>query len=113
MILLGADTETTGLDPAHDRITEIGLCLYDTDTKQPVQIYGSLVKPGIPIPAELEKLTGITNAMVNTYGIEPKKMLQVISAMAARSSFFVAHNSPFDQGMIEAEYKRQGIAMPS
>lgn len=113
MILCGADCETTGLDAQKDRITEIGLCLYDTDVKQPVQIYGSLVKPGIPIPAELEKLTGITNVMVDTHGIEPKKMLQAISAMASKSSFFVAHNADFDKGFIDAEYKRQGLTMPN
>jgi DNA polymerase III subunit epsilon len=113
MILLGADTETTGLDASRDRITEIGLVLYDADSGQPVQIYGALVKPGIPIPTELETLTGITNAMVDVHGIEPKKMLQAINAMAAKAQFFVAHNAEFDKGMIDAEYKRQGLAMPT
>ena len=113
MILLGADTETTGLDPQRDRITEVGLCLYDSDTKQPVRISGFLVKPGIPIPAELEKLTGITNSMVEAFGVSPKAALQAVTAMATQAKFFVAHNAEFDRDFLAAEYKRQGLEMPN
>jgi DNA polymerase III epsilon subunit-like protein len=113
MLLLGADVETTGLDVQHDRITEIGLCLYDADNKQPVRISGFLTKPGIPIPVELEKLTGITNVMVDAHGLPLSNITAVITSMAAHAQFFVAHNAEFDKSFIEAEYKRQGKQMPA
>jgi DNA polymerase III epsilon subunit-like protein len=113
MLLLGADVETTGLDAQRDRITEIGLCLYDAESKQPIRISGFLTKPGIPIPAELEKLTGITNAMVEMFGLPATAITAAITAMAASAQFFVAHNAEFDKGFIEAEFKRQGKTMPT
>ena len=35
MKILACDTETTGLDPKKDRITEIGLVLYDGELRVP------------------------------------------------------------------------------
>jgi DNA polymerase III subunit epsilon len=113
MILLGLDCETTGLSPETDRITEMGLVLYSSEDKQPVRITGFLVKPGIPIPTELEKLTGITNAMVEAFGVEPSAMTKVISQLAAHAEFAVAHNAEFDKGFVTAEFKRQGLEAPA
>ena len=113
MLICGIDVETTGLDAQKDRITEIGAVLWSSIEKQPVRIMGFLVKPGIPIPAELEKLTGITNAMVDAYGVGPKASVTAVATLAAQAQFFVAHNAEFDKGFIEAEFKRQGVPMPA
>ena len=71
MKILGFDVESTGLDPKKDSITEMGLVLYDTDAKAPVRISGFLVKGGL-ITAEIERITGITQAMLDTYGYPPE-----------------------------------------
>jgi DNA polymerase III epsilon subunit-like protein len=56
------DLETTGLNPRFDRITEIA-CIIHEDGKPEIQ-RTSLVNPGILIPEEVAKITGITDAMV-------------------------------------------------
>jgi DNA polymerase III epsilon subunit-like protein len=71
MLILGLDTETQGLDATKDRVTEWGLVLWDSETKQPVRISGFLVKVPGGVSNEIEKLTGITNEMLEKYGVEP------------------------------------------
>ena len=54
------DLETTGLDPTHDRITEIGALRFNEEGRE-LAVFDQLIDPGRPIPAFTEKLTGITN----------------------------------------------------
>jgi len=101
MKILGFDTETTGLNPQKDSITEMGLVLYDTDAKAPVRISGFLVKGGL-ITAEIERITGITQAMLDTYGYEPAIALKAVASFANQADYFLAHNAPFDKSFLEA-----------
>ena len=52
------DTETTGLDPATDRIVEVGVVV--TQPGLDVARYSWLIDPGIPIPDITTEITGIT-----------------------------------------------------
>jgi len=107
MKLLGIDFETTGLDPQKDRITEVGLVLYDCTSKQPVRISGFLVKPmGAIISNEITQLTGITNEAVQEFGVLPSAAMKAIEGMAASADFFCAHNAEFDRGFLTAEAER-------
>ena len=110
MKILGFDTETTGLDATKDRITEVGLALYDTDNRQPVRISGFLVNTPALISAEITHLTGITNSLTAQFGVEPSAALKAIQGMAATADFFCAHNAEFDKGFYEAECARQSVA---
>ncbi|MBP9760923.1 MAG: ribonuclease H-like domain-containing protein [Candidatus Magasanikbacteria bacterium] len=56
------DLETTGLDPYNDRIVQLGLIQYKPDGTQEEKQW--LINPGIPIPAEVSAVHGITNDMV-------------------------------------------------
>lgn len=56
------DYETTGVDPARDRIVEIGFQQWSAEGM--VKEWRSLVNPGVPIPAEASTVHGITDAMV-------------------------------------------------
>ncbi len=61
------DLETTGMRAAVDRITEVGIVRVDADPDggpPRVSEWSSLVDPGEPIPAVIQALTGITDAMV-------------------------------------------------
>lgn len=57
------DIETTGLDKAQDRITEIAAVKVKRENKEHNGLT-NLVNPGIPIPYEVSLKTGITNDMV-------------------------------------------------
>lgn len=51
------DLETTGTDPAHDRIIEIGAIRFDRD--RVLERYTTLVNPARLVPLRVERLTGI------------------------------------------------------
>ena len=63
------DVETTGTNPEGDRILELGICLFEYDRLNG-RVYRVLCSrewfedPGILIPAEITKITGITDEMV-------------------------------------------------
>lgn len=109
-LILGLDTETQGLDATKDRVTEWGLVLWDSETKQPVRISGFLVKVPGGVSSEIEKLTGITNAMLDAYGVEPAAAIRAVQGMAAQAKMFCAHNKDFDKAFYEEECKRAGTA---
>src|SRR6185295_4903257 len=56
------DLETTGSQPAWDRITEIGVI--EVDGFEVSSEWSTLVNPGGAIPAPIQALTGITSEMV-------------------------------------------------
>ncbi len=91
------DLETTGGSPADAGITEIGavkLCQGEV-----IGEFATLVNPGIPIPAFIASLTGITNALVADaprLGVALPSFLEFI-----RGSILVAHNAPYDIGFLK------------
>jgi len=97
------DLETTGANPVRDRITEIGIVEVDGDQ---VTTWNSLVNPERPIPAFIQQLTGINNAMV----ADAPTFAEVAEALAERlqGRLFIAHNARFDYGFIKNEYQRLG-----
>ena len=60
--IVALDLETTGLDPAKDKITEIGAVKFTSSRVEGE--WNTLINPGRRIPAEITKLTGITDSMV-------------------------------------------------
>ncbi|MBZ0298842.1 MAG: DEAD/DEAH box helicase [Anaerolineae bacterium] len=56
--LVAIDLETTGLDPLHDSIIEIGAVRFKDG--QVVDELSQLIDPGFPIPATITHITGIT-----------------------------------------------------
>lgn len=96
------DVETTGAKPLSDRVTEIAVIRFHNDGSQ--SRWQSLINPGVAIPAEIQALTGITNAMVRDapsfFDVrdEVRRMLE--------GAVFVAHNARFDYGFIKNEFRR-------
>lgn len=96
------DVETTGARPLDDRVTEIAIIRFRRDGTY--ERWQSLINPGVPIPAEIQALTGITHAMVRDapgfFDIrnEVRRMLE--------GAVFVAHNARFDYGFIKNEFRR-------
>lgn len=56
------DLETTGVNPAFDRIVEIGAVRFRTDGSS--EEFQTFVNPGIPIPENVIRIHGITDGMV-------------------------------------------------
>ena len=109
MLLLGLDFETTGLDFQTDRITEIGAVLWDTDQRQPVQIFSALVAhdDAPVITPEIAQLTGITESMLRLHGRSPYEAFRDLIALINECEFIVAHNGAgFDRPMLEAQMRR-------
>jgi DNA polymerase-3 subunit epsilon len=98
------DLETTGTDATRDRVTEIGIvCVEDGEV---CEEWSSLVNPETPIPAEIQALTGITDAMVR--GAPTFAELYDEVAKRIGDCVFVAHNARFDYGFIKNEMRRLG-----
>ncbi len=99
------DVETTGLKPSREKITEIAIIL--TDGKEIQREWHTLLNPGRPIPAQITRLTGITNNMVADAPSFAEVAQEIISITEGRT--FVAHNASFDYNFIREEFRRVGI----
>jgi DNA polymerase-3 subunit epsilon len=97
------DLETTGANPAQDRITEIGIVEVDGDS---VSRWSTLVNPERSIPEFIQRMTGISNDMV----ADAPRFDAVADELAARlkGRLFVAHNARFDYGFVRHEFRRLG-----
>ena len=98
------DLETTGATATADRITEIGIVEVDEDG---VREWSCLVNPGTPISGFIERLTGISNAMVADAPPFEDVAEEVKARLAGR--LFIAHNARFDYGFLKNEFKRAGL----
>lgn len=98
------DLETTGTNATVDRITEIGVVLVD---ETGVREWNRLIQPQTRIPAFIEQLTGITNAMVG----DAPTFAEIADELAAllHGYLFIAHNARFDYGFLKNEFKRAGL----
>jgi DNA polymerase-3 subunit epsilon len=102
------DVETTGSSPERERVTEVGVVTVDADGEAlRVTEWSSLVNPGVPIPAEIQWLTGITNDMVRD--APPFETLAPALFDRLEGAVFVAHNARFDYGFLRAEFARAGL----
>jgi DNA polymerase III subunit epsilon len=99
------DVETTGSDPATDRITEIAVL--QADGAALTAQWSTLVNPGTSIPGSIQALTGITQDMVDA----APRFAQIAHELYARLAgrVFVAHNARFDYGFLRREFDRAGL----
>ena len=101
------DTETTGLDPGVEYLTEIGAVIVRNG--EVVEEFDTFVKPGKPITTKITELTGITNEMVADAPGE-KEALEAFLRFAD-GRILVAHNAhAFDIRFLKAAAKRSGIS---
>ncbi len=99
------DIETTGFSPVTNRIIEIGAV--KVENGQITDRFSAFVNPQVPIPFEIEKLTGISDSMVidaDTIEVILPRFLEFVGDAA-----LVAHNASFDVGFIKENAKRQNI----
>ena len=92
--LVVVDLETTGTDPQHDAITEIGAVRVRGG--EVLGEFRTFVNPERPIPAYIARLTGITDAQVADAPTITTALPLFLDF--ARGAALVAHNARFDAG---------------
>ncbi len=94
------DFETTGMSPGHScRATEIAAVIVEDG--RIVARYQNLMNSGAYVPAFIESLTGISNAMLRNAPPAAQVMAEVAEFVGRTP--LVAHNASFDQRFWDAE----------
>ncbi len=99
------DIETTGLSPQTCKITEIGAV--KVKDGEVIEVYNSLVNPGVPIPEEVVRLTGITDEMVKNERPISEVLPEFLSFIGDR--MLIAHNAGFDVSFIRRAAEDLGL----
>lgn len=108
------DCETTGLNPEHNRITEIAAIRIRN--AESVDRFHTLVDPETPIPQEITDLTGLTDAHVRGYppfahiAKDLMDFLLGTSADVPTDTALVGHNVQFDFSFLQHEFIRLQLA---
>jgi DNA polymerase III subunit epsilon len=96
------DTETTGLDPAADKIIELALVKFEYsratgEVGRVLEVYDGLEDPGVPIPPESTAIHGITNEMVRGRRLDEAAIERLLDGVG----LVIAHNAAFDRPFVE------------
>lgn len=105
MKLVAFDLETTGLEASRDRVLEFCFAELGEDLLE-LGRWSRLVDPGIPVSAEIERLTGISTDMVK--GQPPFAAHAPRIQALVRDAVLVAHNGAFDIPFLDMELRRAG-----
>lgn len=111
MIISLIDVETTGLEPAHHEIVDIGCVQFDSETLEVLNRVSLMVRPKHPEWAEPKALE------INGYSDEEweeKKAMNLDEAMAALKvhtdgTIFCAHNMILDWNFLRTAMAKTGI----
>ncbi len=122
MRLLGLDLETTGFQTDTARITELGVALWDTDTKRPLTVFGAFIYEDsydevfTPDVVEMmNRVCGITPELLEEFGTPPKVNLEWLEKFVTKHEveYLVAHNGEnYDKPLLMAELTRHGVDAP-
>lgn len=113
--LLLFDTETTGLRFDRDEIIEFAAVLVEkvNGIPQVTREYDELIalSPGMTVPPEIEKLTGITNEDIAQRGIPKDRLCRDIAEMVSGNTLLLAYNAHFDLSFLFYLLLRSGDPM--
>lgn len=102
------DVETTGLDPAGNRIIELALVPFNMGE---CKAFTSLFAIGTPLPREISQITGITDEMLEGQPSFQEKIDEILTQIK-KVPFVVAYNAKFDRPFVESEFARLNRALP-
>jgi len=101
-VLMAFDLETTGLDPRHDQIAEIGAVKFDNHGI--IARFSTLINPGIPMPKEAERVNKISDEMLRGKPHLEEVLPDFLHFI--EKAVLTAHNAPFDCGFINGKLKK-------
>ena len=99
------DIETTGFSAENDRIIEIGAVRVEHG--EITDKFSTFINPQIPIPFEIEKLTGINDDMVIGEPLVEEVLPRFLQF--CEGAVMVAHNAGFDMSFIRRNSERLGL----
>lgn len=115
-VVLGFDTETTGITPCKDAI--VSACLLLGSPTQGFDTYAIgewLINPGVPINPRASAVNGFTDEYVAAHGQDSRTAIEQIASIIVAAQLknipLVAYNAPFDVRMLEGDLARHH--MPS
>lgn len=94
-----ADLETTGLSADTDEVIEFAAVQVTPDGGIAGE-FSTLVRASRLVPAEITRLTGITQDAIDREGRPPADAMKAFAAFVGTHPVFF-HNAPFDQGFIK------------
>lgn len=101
---LVVDVETTGTDFAADEVIELGILKFEYGLSgriyRVLDTLNQLHQPSKPIPSEITRLTGISDADVAGQQIDDA----AVARIAADAAVVIAHNASFDRQMCEPRW---------
>lgn len=97
------DVETTGFSAAQDRLIEVGAIRIRNDLI--TEKYSALILSPVPIPENITQLTGITNAILQSQGVEERRAISELLHFIGNDTV-ISHNVRFDYGFIREACKR-------
>ena len=108
MKYIAFDLETTGFLPGVEQITEIGAVKFENG--KPISRFATLVNPQKPIPAEVVKVTGITDDMVKDSPLIEGLLTDF--AEFCGDDLIIAHNAAFDVQFLTADINKYESPAP-
>ena len=94
---VAVDIETTGLDFREEKIIEFAAVVFENG--EPADRLNFYLNPGKPIPAQITRITGITDEDVSAAAPFPERLDDILSFIGNRP--LVAHNVDFDLPFLE------------
>ncbi|WP_149554944.1 3'-5' exonuclease [Treponema pectinovorum] len=105
-IFCALDTETTGINPEMEHITEIGAVKFSKNGF--IESFSTLVNPNVKLSAFITQLTGITDSMLQ-FAPQIRDVLPNLRDFC-KDAIIVAHNAQFDLRFVNAEALRLGFS---
>jgi len=113
MILLSLDFETTGLDPANDRVIETGLVLWSTGQHRIMEALNFFVESELPVNEEVTKVTGITQPALDRFKYEEHQALSTITDLLNSADAILGQNIlRFDKPILQNWMRRKNHFAP-
>ncbi len=111
LVLIAFDVETTGLLPDESEIIEVAGIKFTVDGER-LSEFAELARPEGPIPKEVTRITGITDAMVAD-APKPYSAIRRFTEWAGSEAVLVAHNAPFDSKFLVHCFRKNGATPPA